>query len=277
MNINEINPFIRYGVITRNFQPYSGFGYANDCRMFYILTGKCILEIEDSIYCLTPRSLALIPPGVKYRFSEFYGLEIGILNFDFDQSRSRVRYAYKLRGTPQGSAVHFKDFSGFEAPIVIENYISAEKYIREMSEEYSKRRLFYRERTSGLMKILICDMVRYISTNRNTSGEMIESILTYIASNLDGDLSGEALGAKFGYHPYYFSRLIRLHTGKPLKQYVISARINEAKNLLQTTDLSLSEIASRTGFENAAYFSNSFKAKTKMSPGEYRKGCKEFI
>ena len=195
MNINEINPFIRYGGITRDFQPYSGFGYAKDCRMFYILSGSCVLEIENSIYRFTPRSLALIPPGVKYRFSEFDDIEIGIFNFDFDQSRSRVRYAYKLSGTPQGRAVHFKDFSGFEAPIVIENYMSAEKYIREMAEEYSKRRLFYRERTSGLMKILICDMVRYISTNRNTSGEMIESILTYIASNLAGDLSGESLGA----------------------------------------------------------------------------------
>lgn len=276
MNISELNPFIRYASIT-NFRPFDGFGYANDCRMFYVLSGKCRLDIEDKIYYMAPHSLAMIPPGIRYKFSEFEGIEIGVFNFDLDQSRSRVRHTYKLRGTPQGKPLRLSGFSGFDTPIVFERFDRAEEYVRSIAEEHSRRRLFYRERASGLMKVLICDIFRHSSTGTGGSDEKIENILSYITSNLEGELTGEVIGAKFGYHPYYLSRLIKLHTGITLKQYIISARIGEAKNLLKTTDLSLSDIAAKCGFENAAYFSNAFKAKTKMSPGQYRKAKIEYI
>ncbi len=234
MNVAELNPFIRYAGIT-NFRPFAGFGYANDCRMFFVLSGKCRLDIEEKTYYLSPHSLAMIPPGIRYKFSEF------------DES------------------------------IVLERFDRAEEYVRGIAEEHSRRRLFYRERASGLMKILICDIFRHASTGKNDSDEKIENILSFITSNLETELTCEKLGAKFGYHPYYLSRLIKLHTGKTLKQYIISARIGEAKNLLKSTDLSFSDIAARCGFENAAYFSNAFKAKTKMSPGQYRKARTEYI
>ena len=276
MNITEINPFIRFASIT-NFRPYSGFGYAADCRLFYVLGGKCRLDIGEANHMLLKESFVLICPGEKYRFSEFDNAEVAVINFDFDQSRARVRHTYKISEKPQGKSVHFKDFSGFEEPVVIHNMPGVEAKIREIAEEYEKRRLFYRERASGLMKILICDVVRYLSTRQNSSGEKIDMILDYIAANLSGKLDNAELGAKFGYHPYYLSRLVHLHTGKTLKQYIITLRIGEAKKLLKSTDLSLAEIARRTGFENAAYFSNCFHARTKISPGEYRRGNNDFI
>ncbi len=78
MFISEINPFIRYASIT-NFRPFDGFGYANDYRMFYMLSGKCRLDIGDKAYRLSTHSLAMIPPGIRYKFSEFEGIEIGVL------------------------------------------------------------------------------------------------------------------------------------------------------------------------------------------------------
>ncbi len=188
-----------------------------------------------------------------------------------------MRHTYKLREMPIGKPIHLRDFSLFDAPIVFERFDGAEEYVRSIAKEHTKRRLFYRERASGLMKILICDIFRHASTGKSSSEEKIENILSYISENPEKDLTGEALGAKFGYHPYYLSRLIKLHTGKTLKQYIISVRIGEAKELLKSTDLSLSDIAARCGFENSAYFSNAFKAKTKMSPGQYRKEKNEYI
>lgn len=276
MLISEINPFIRYASIT-NFRPYDGYGYANDCRMFFVLSGKCRLDIDEKTYYLTTHSLAMIPPRIRYKFSEFEGVEMGVFNFDLDQSRSRVRHTYKLRESPQGKPLHLRDFSGFEGPIVLDRFERAEEYVRGIAEEHTKRKLFYGERASGLMKILICDIFRRTSVGENSSSEKIEKIISYIAENPEKELTGEALGAKFGYHPYYLSRLIKLHTGNTLKQYVISVRIGAAKNLLKSTDLSLSDIAIRCGFENAAYFSNAFKAKTKMTPGKYRREKTEYI
>lgn len=54
-------------------------------------------------------------------------------------------------------------------------------------------------------------------------------------------------------------------------QYIIRRRIGEAQSLLVTTDLSITEISLRVGFDNISYFNNQFKRFTGLSPQSYRK------
>jgi len=53
-------------------------------------------------------------------------------------------------------------------------------------------------------------------------------------------------------------------------EHILRVRINHVKNLLTTTDLTLSVISERAGFENSAYLSVAFKRATGISPGVYR-------
>ncbi|RAV19621.1 helix-turn-helix domain-containing protein [Paenibacillus contaminans] len=68
----------------------------------------------------------------------------------------------------------------------------------------------------------------------------------------------------------YFSKLFKQETGKNFSQFVSSLRLEEAKSLLQQTDLKINEIASRVGFSDANYFSLCFKGAYGMSPGKFR-------
>ncbi|MCR4561693.1 MAG: AraC family transcriptional regulator [Bacilli bacterium] len=52
--------------------------------------------------------------------------------------------------------------------------------------------------------------------------------------------------------------------------YLINLKIDMAKRLLRTSDLSVKEIALKLGFENQHYFSNAFKKKAGKSPSQYR-------
>lgn len=60
-------------------------------------------------------------------------------------------------------------------------------------------------------------------------------------------------------------------TGTGTKEYITRLRLEKAKNLIETTRLSIVEISEMTGFASQSYFSTAFKAYTGMSPSQYKK------
>ncbi|HEY4786123.1 MAG TPA: helix-turn-helix transcriptional regulator, partial [Bacteroidales bacterium] len=68
----------------------------------------------------------------------------------------------------------------------------------------------------------------------------------------------------------YLSGLLKVLTGQSTQQHIHNKLIEKAKELLSTTDLSVSEIAFELGFEHSQSFSKLFKSKTMLSPLEFR-------
>jgi AraC-like DNA-binding protein len=72
-------------------------------------------------------------------------------------------------------------------------------------------------------------------------------------------------------HPVYFSSLFRRGTGLSPGQYIAHYRLGKARDLLASTDLSIDEIARRTGHGTASYLSRAFRRAEGVPPGEYRR------
>lgn len=70
--------------------------------------------------------------------------------------------------------------------------------------------------------------------------------------------------------PNYLSGLLKSLTGQSTQQHIHDKIIEKAKEKLSTTDLSVSEIAYELGFEHPQSFSKLFKAKTNVSPLDFR-------
>jgi len=68
----------------------------------------------------------------------------------------------------------------------------------------------------------------------------------------------------------YLSGLLKVLTGQSTQQHIHDKLIQQAKEKLSTTDLSVSEIAYELGFEHPQSFSKLFKTKTSLSPLEFR-------
>ena len=83
--------------------------------------------------------------------------------------------------------------------------------------------------------------------------------------------SAEAVAKTVHLSPNYFSEYFKKQTGEKFSLVVLRLRIDFAANLLKISDLSVKEIAFESGFNSAAYFSNTFKAFYHMSPDKYRK------
>ncbi len=74
--------------------------------------------------------------------------------------------------------------------------------------------------------------------------------------------------------PKYLSSLLRMHTGQNTLHYIHEKIIERAKEKISTSDLSISEIAYELGFDHLQSFSRLFRAKTRLSPLEFRQSFK---
>lgn len=84
------------------------------------------------------------------------------------------------------------------------------------------------------------------------------------------DISLEKISYVAGFSPYYFSRNFKDKVGLNFIDYLMQTRIDQAKILLKTTDLKISEVSMEVGFDSVSYFSESFKKQTGQSPSAYR-------
>jgi len=85
-----------------------------------------------------------------------------------------------------------------------------------------------------------------------------------------GLLTVQYIAERMHLSPNYLSDLLRIHTGQNTQQHIHEKLIGKAKEILSTTNLSVSEIAYALGFEHAQSFSTLFKKKTNVSPLEFR-------
>lgn len=67
-----------------------------------------------------------------------------------------------------------------------------------------------------------------------------------------------------------FRKVFKEITGVSPNQYHLDIRLEKAKNLLQTTNLTIKEVAYQTGFESIFYFSRMFKKKNEVTPKEFK-------
>lgn len=80
----------------------------------------------------------------------------------------------------------------------------------------------------------------------------------------------EYLAGKLNLSPHYLTDMLRSLTGQSTQAHIHEKLIEKAKERLSTTTLSVSEIAYELGFEHPQSFSKLFKAKTELSPSEFR-------
>ncbi len=107
--------------------------------------------------------------------------------------------------------------------------------------------------------------------DENVHEDTIRSIKEYILCNLQEKISVEILCEKAHMSPTHFTRLFKKETGFSPYNYVLSARLSRAKELLLKTDKSVAEIAYETGFNSEANFIYCFKNSEGISPGKFRK------
>jgi len=71
-------------------------------------------------------------------------------------------------------------------------------------------------------------------------------------------------------NPIYLGRIFKESTGMKFTDYVNSLRIEEAKKILASSDMSIQKVAHAVGFRDAKYFATRFKAATHQPPSVFQ-------
>lgn len=88
------------------------------------------------------------------------------------------------------------------------------------------------------------------------------------------DLDQQLICRELGVSRALLYNKMKAITGAGAKEYITHIRIEKAKNLIETTNLSISDISEMTGFSAQSYFSTAFKNHTGLTPTKYKQQCK---
>ncbi len=131
----------------------------------------------------------------------------------------------------------------------------------------------------SLANVLAVHLIRHVLAprrpDRASDGPLpkgrLHSVVEYVEEHLDAGPSLEQLAAVAHLSPYHFARQFKVATGLPPHQYVITRRVERAKQLLQAgTALSLADVAAHAGFSDQSQFSHHFKRLVGVTPGQFR-------
>jgi AraC family transcriptional activator of pobA len=100
--------------------------------------------------------------------------------------------------------------------------------------------------------------------------ELLDNYFTVEKALLKGLPSVQEIADELNVSAHYLSDMLRSLTGRNTQQHIHSRLIDKAKELLSTTNLTVTEVAYQLGFEHPQSFNKLFKNKVKVSPGEYR-------
>ena len=118
---------------------------------------------------------------------------------------------------------------------------------------------------------LISALQEYVESGSREHSDKVERALQYIQENYaDPGLGADRIGEALGLSASYVSRLLRQNTGMGVVDYIHAARLQKAKELLASTDLSVDDIALQVGFSSRWTLTRSFKRYEETTPGAYR-------
>ena len=227
----------------------------------YCIKGKGWCEIDDNHHEIHPGELLVIPPGTPHVYgsntkqpwtiywSHIKG-ENNLLLLD-EMGISRSKPVLWLGEEPELLALF-------------------EELLDVMEHGYAASRLLY---ASQILIHLIGSMIwashRSSKGTLNTTQRIAQSI-AYMKQHLDQTTSVASFAALANLSESHYRSLFKHQTGYAPMDYFIRLRIHKACQLLDTTNISVKEIAALTGFQDAFYFSRAFRSVIGLSPVKYR-------
>lgn len=153
-----------------------------------------------------------------------------------------------------------------ELTSILDQLIRIKKESHRFPYHQIKTRIFLLEFFERILELP--EMVYSISGSQTNQQR---EILTYIQQYYTDKITLANLAEHFHLSEKYLSRYFKKHFYISFSQYLSHLRLSHAKSLLETSDLSITEIAASAGFPSVSFFIRSFKSNYGITPLQYRK------
>lgn len=236
--------------------------YHGDAEFIRVLCGKVKLNAGVNTYVLEEGDIAFLPPMT---FHEAFADDV---NACID--------ALVFHPSVLGQEVRFTEEMG-ECYVLKKNTDNIDFWwdlIEHTLQSFYRHGRGYALEVRGYLLLIGSKLIECGAAElqeENTPFLRIKPVVDYIKQNYNRYISISELADLLCLCPDHFSRVFKNITGKTPTLFVTDYRITESMKLLSHSELSVEEIAQKTGFQNAAYFNRVFKQKMHITPLGYRK------
>ena len=147
------------------------------------------------------------------------------------------------------------------------------KLFKEIIQEHYVKGLYYKiaiENAVEKILLLLCRKNNVVYEKKNIES-YIGKAVDYINVNLQNDITPASVAASIGYSYGHFRHQFLKYMDVGVKEYILRARIDAAKEYLVNSDQTIETIAERFKFSNSSHFSTVFKRYVGVMPNQYRK------
>ncbi len=234
---------------------YGEFYHEDHYTFFLITHGECNFTTDYETFSLKRGDCCFTFPQKRYKFSECDKSRMLYISFINPAAKILlnsldITYVSPVRGGFEDKIAFFlKEFNRsklLEAPYLIPH---------------------------SLLEYALSFFVRpqSLASPKPDNLTLVNNILKYVDENYAEKISLEEI-AKENYVSYnYLSQTFAKTVGTTFSKYLVGVRLRHAVDMLIRSDLSISEISYKCGFNNVNYFIKTFKSYYELTPNEYRK------
>jgi AraC-like DNA-binding protein len=230
--------------------------------LIYCVKGKGWCEMEGTHHEIGPGELLVVPPGTPHTYGA-------------DDARPWTIPWVHIKGESVPTIINELGITQLQ-PVV---YLGDNPELMALFEElldvvehgYATSRLLYASNIlTHLLGLMIWDRQRNWRGNLNADQKVVQSI-AYMKQHLEHSATSASFAALANLSESHYRALFKRQTGYAPMDYFIRLRMHKACQLLDTTNLSVKEIATAVGYEDPLYFSRVFKTVVELPPTQYRR------
>ncbi|MCM3444266.1 AraC family transcriptional regulator [Metabacillus halosaccharovorans] len=249
-------------------------------EMNYVLSGTCKQMINGKEVMLKEGDLCLLDTNVTHAIDQAGENDI-VINIMIRTSYFDSALLRRLSGNDLltdffvNTIYKHKEDSRY---IIFSKHSTSKlrELILQALLEYSNPQLCSKEAINSYMLLIFTELVRIYHDSPHNIDQpvmkkgIISEILDYMEKNYD-TLTLDKTAEYFHFHPNHLTRLLKTNLNKTFIDLSHQLKIKNACTMLENTDLTVDQIANKTGYTNITFFYKTFKKFHGVTPAKYRK------
>lgn len=294
--LNEISPLVRFVNSLKNCNNQNHkipWRKLLDYEIIFVTEGEMIVKTKTSEYTTCKNQVHIMQPNFYHTryfkedaFCNYYNIHLDFFHISNDEDFNVFdTYISEIKGKEYVKSAKLKRRATFEnikvanllniyepeiLSDIFEELLSAYKDFSNPYQSLQLKQLCYKL-ILHLLKECENNEIQLFEHKKNLHIEFVDNFVEYVHKNYDKKIDLNEIAKNYGLSKNHFCKIFKNQYNVSPHTFLISVRIDEAKNLLKSGKYMINEIAEKVGYEDVAYFSRIFKLKEGLSPLKYLK------
>lgn len=221
-----------------------------ELTVIYAKTGSCVIYLENSPISLSLGQVAVVYPYTLFRIEKIENAECFLMTFPY--TLSKEFYSIPTNTTPRGFAFSLASETAKYVELLLSD---------DCRSEHKAKSLYY-----AIMNEF------YMNNNGNfINNDFLHKMIDLIRSDSIENITIKEVSYRLGVSKVFLLSFLKNHIGINFKDFVNNVLVGKSIELLYNKELSITDVATKSGFGSLRSFNRVFICKMGCTPSQYRK------